>query len=82
MPDFDLESVAEELQNHIRLTREEEGCLVFEVSQDNADLNRFYVYEEFTNQDTFELHQQRVKDSKLGNISSNVERHYKISSIE
>ncbi len=82
MPNSDLEAVIEELPNHITLTRQETGCLVFEVSQDNDDLNRFYVYEEFANKKAFELHQQRARNSNWGKISASVERHYEISSIE
>lgn len=74
-----LNSIKEELPNHIRLTREEEGCHVFQVSQDSDNVNRFNVYEEFSSKSAFELHQRRVKDSRWGQISRDVERHYKVT---
>ena len=79
VPSDDLELVKAELINHITLTRQEEGCIVFEVSQDIENLNKFFVYEEFTSQRTFELHQARVKNSKWGDLSKNAERHYEIT---
>jgi len=75
--DSDLEAVKRELASHIRLTRQEEGCLVFEVSQDNENKNRFNVYEEFTSQGAFKLHQQRASSTEWGKVSSRLEKHYK-----
>ncbi len=77
--DSDLEAVKRELANHINLTREEEGCLVFEVSQDNENINRFNVYEEFTTQEAFLLHQQRIIGTEWSKVSSRLEKHYKTS---
>ncbi|MBV1875358.1 MAG: antibiotic biosynthesis monooxygenase [Cycloclasticus sp.] len=79
VPDSDLIVVVRELANHIKLTRQEEGCMFFNVSQDDENINRFNVYEEFHSQSAFELHQQRVINSKWGKITVNVERHYQIS---
>ncbi|MEH6650902.1 MAG: antibiotic biosynthesis monooxygenase [Motiliproteus sp.] len=78
VPDADLHAVEQELPSHIKLTREEEGCLVFKVLQDEENINRFNVYEEFASQNSFELHQQRVRHSKWGAIAINVERRYRI----
>ena len=79
VPNADLESVKRELINHIELTRAEDGCVVFEVTQDSDNKNRFNVYEEFVDQLSFESHQQRVGQSAWGKITVNVERHYKIT---
>ena len=78
VPDSDLEAVTDELPIHVRLTREEEGCVVFDVHQDGANKNRFNVYEEFSSQDAFERHQQRIMNSKWGQITTAVSRHYEI----
>lgn len=77
--DTDLAAVKKELLNHIQLTRQEEGCLVFEVSQDTENSNRFNVYEEFTDSISFESHQKRVRNSRWGEVSENVSRHYQIN---
>lgn len=81
MADSDLETVKRELFNHIQLTRQEEGCIVFEVSQDKANKNRFNVYEEFTSQEAFELHQRRAGSTEWGKVSSRLEKHYKTTSL-
>jgi autoinducer 2-degrading protein len=47
IPDTDLDAVKKELPNHIQLTRQEEGCLVFNVFLDAKNPDRFNVYEDF-----------------------------------
>ncbi|MFG6178928.1 putative quinol monooxygenase [Halomonas sp. THAF12] len=78
VPESELEIVRNELKSHINLTREEEGCLEFQVVQDECEKNRFHVYEEFKNQAAFQYHQERVQTSHWGEITKNVERHYQI----
>jgi quinol monooxygenase YgiN len=41
VPDGDLGHLKSELSNHIRLTREEPGCISFTVSQSDSVANRF-----------------------------------------
>lgn len=82
VPDSDIAAVKIELTNHIELTRQESGCLVFEVSQEAENLNRFNVYEEFTDRESFASHQDRVRESKWGAVTVNVERHYEITDVE
>ena len=76
--DTDLTAIKEALPLHSQLTREEKGCLVFEVSPDKHHANRFNVYEEFVDKKAFELHQQRVANSNWGLLTKNVERYYSI----
>ncbi|HHQ4740789.1 TPA: putative quinol monooxygenase [Aeromonas veronii] len=47
VPQAELTAVINELDNHIRLTRLEDGCLIFEVTQNEENQYRFDVYEEF-----------------------------------
>jgi autoinducer 2-degrading protein len=82
VPDSDIAAVKVELINHIELTTQESGCIVFKVSQDTDNLNRFNVYEEFTDRNSFANHQVRVRESKWGAITKNVERHYEITDVE
>jgi autoinducer 2-degrading protein len=82
VPTADLPAVKNELTTHMALTKKENGCLVFEVSQDAENINRFNVYEEFTNRESFSNHQIRVGKSKWGAVTVNVERHYEITDIE
>ena len=81
VPDSDLTAVEAALPAHIALTRQEAGCLIFEVGQDPTDRRRFRVYEEFVDRAAFELHQQRVKNSPWGQITRNVARYYQVSGL-
>ena len=78
VPDSDLAAVATELPRHIELTRQEPGCLVFEVVQDGLNKNTFTVYEEFTGNDSFAFHQERIKGSSWALATVRVERHYQL----
>ena len=77
----DQKTVEEELENHIRLTRSEPGCLVFSVSQREGDPSIFDVYEEFEDMNSFAAHQTRTKLSRWGKATKNVERHYETSGL-
>ncbi|MGL5408674.1 MAG: putative quinol monooxygenase [Shewanella sp.] len=81
VPSNDLAAVKDELDNHIQLTRAETGCLIFKVTQDPLTPCRFDVYEEFVDQAAFQAHQARVKSSRWGEITVNVERHYTVTGI-
>ncbi len=77
--DNDLEAVVAALDEHSRLTKQEPGCLTFQLSQNAKNINRFDVYEEFVDQAAFQHHQNRIKDSKWAQITSRVERYYQIT---
>ncbi|WP_370279201.1 putative quinol monooxygenase [Pontibacterium sp.] len=82
VPDADLAAVMEALETHIMHTRQEKGCLVFNVTQNSENPNRFEVYEEFSSRESFERHQKRVRHSPWGAVSMNAERHYQVTPIE
>lgn len=82
VPDIDLAAVMAELPTHIQLTRQEEGCLRFNVTQNSGAENVFLVSEEFIDRVAFEAHQQRVKSSDWGRVASNVERHYQVTEAD
>ena len=79
VPDEDLAVVKAELPVHARLTRQEPGCMKFEVTQDPDEPNRFNVYEEFVDEPAFKAHQQRVQSSRWGTVTANVQRNYEIT---
>ncbi|EGQ7970964.1 putative quinol monooxygenase [Vibrio cholerae] len=79
VPQAVLAAVINELDNHIRLTRLEDGCLIFEVTKNEENPCRFDVYEEFRDQSAFDRHQLRVKSSTWGKVSANVERNYEVT---
>ena len=82
VPDVDIATVKVALITHIELTRQEEGCITFNVTQDSDNGNRFDVYEEFTDNESFAKHQERVRNSEWGVITVNVERYYKITGMD
>jgi len=82
VPTQDLPAVREALVDHIALTRSEEGCIVFDVTEHTEQLGRFEVYEEFVDSDAFAAHQARVKESHWGKVATNVSRHYSVDGLE
>jgi len=79
VPDSDLFEIKKELPKHIDQTLKEEGCLVFNVTQDDSDKNIYNVYEEFVDRASFERHQQRVSNSRWGKLTVDAKRHYQIT---
>lgn len=82
VPDEQLAIVKEALILHKTLTLLEPGCITFEVTQDRSDSNKFNVYEEFTDQQAFDRHQLRAKNSHWGKVTVNLPRNYRISKGE
>ena len=79
VPPDRLDAVLAELGAHVRLTREEEGCLVFRVDQRSYEPSVFDVYEEFVDRASFDAHQARVKESSWGACTKGLVREYTIS---
>jgi quinol monooxygenase YgiN len=79
VPPNDLDAVSFELDKHIELTLGEVGCLVFTVTQDKNNKFHFNVYEEFVDKKAFELHQERVKNSKWASVTKNSQRFYTVT---
>ncbi|HBF08121.1 MAG TPA: antibiotic biosynthesis monooxygenase [Gammaproteobacteria bacterium] len=81
IPEQELEAVQTALTEHKALTRAEPGCLVFKVTQDETQPNKYHVYEEFQDEASFQSHQNRVKESQWGAVTQNVQRFYEINYI-
>ena len=82
VPLDDLEDLKKHLDDHIKTTRNEQGCITFRVNQRDRASCIFDVYEEFTDSHSFHTHQKRVKGSTWGKLTKNVERVYKIQGLE
>ena len=76
VPLQELETIRNNLDEHIRNTLNEDGCLEFTVEQDAIDKCVFNVSEKFIDKDAFDAHQARVKDSNWSAITKNVKRVY------
>ena len=77
----DMTGVLAELPKHIELTREESGCLIFNVTRDEDNRSRFNVYEEFIDKESFEQNKKRVSTSVWGKVTKNVGRSYEIEGL-
>lgn len=80
--DHDLPTVMAELPIHIQLTRQEEGCLRFEVTQSLSAKNVLFVCEEFIDRGAFDVHQRRVSSSVWGRATQNAQRHYQVTEVD
>jgi quinol monooxygenase YgiN len=78
----DLDAIRDALPIHAELTRAEPGCLVFRVDEDPNQIGKFDVYEEFDSQESFQKHQERVRESDWGTISKNAERFYSFDEVD
>jgi quinol monooxygenase YgiN len=74
-----LDAVAAALPAHIALTRQEPGCLSFDVTPDADVPGRFNVAERFSSRADFDAHQARMKSSPWAEITAGIPRHYQIT---
>jgi quinol monooxygenase YgiN len=81
VPEGDLELVRDELLLHTVLTRGEPGCIVFKVDQCPEDRCKFYVYEEFASEASFQRHQDRSLTSRWGLVTKDIRRYYNINRV-
>jgi len=75
----DLAAIEAALSEHTELSKQEPGCLKFEIKQDPKNKHVFNVYEEFVDNDAFAAHKLRMKNTKWTAAAANVERHFEIS---
>lgn len=74
----ELNIIIKFLPEHIKLTRQEEGCVSFEVKQTPNPLI-WDVHEVFENRQSFEKHQRRISGSVWGIKTQNIQRLYEIT---
>lgn len=74
-----LEEIKGLLDTHIALTREEAGCLSFNVTQSQRDSEVFEVNEAFRDKKAFDYHQGRVEISEWGLKTRGLIREYELS---
>ncbi|WP_333899777.1 putative quinol monooxygenase [Agrobacterium pusense] len=77
----DVELVRRHLPEHLRLTREEPGCISFEVSETDDPLI-WRVEELFADRAAFDFHQQRTRASEWFMGTSVIPRDYEITTLE
>jgi quinol monooxygenase YgiN len=72
-----IAQVSEALKEHLKLTREEEGCILFNVDACSKVQGRFLVSEAFVDEAAFQFHQERAGASPWAEASAGVPRDYK-----
>lgn len=78
--DADIARVRAHLPEHVRLTREEPGCLSFDVAQ-TADPLIWQVDEEFADAAAFRAHQDRAAGSEWAKGTLGIERAYTVEGM-
>lgn len=66
------------LEWHIKKTREEPGCLMFKVEPCRDVQYRFLVSEKFVDQEAFDAHQARTKESAWAEVTRLIPREYEV----
>jgi len=77
-PPDERETVRAALATHIRLTRAEPGCEMFEVIE--TEPGTFSVSERFADMTAFEAHQRRTRASDWWRITGHLSRDFQIRS--
>lgn len=75
VPPAEIAGLGALLDEHVRLTRAEPGCLAFEVTPGPARLD---VAERFRDRAAFDAHQARTAASAWGAATRHLQRHYRI----
>jgi quinol monooxygenase YgiN len=81
VPDDRMAMVAAALPLHIRLTREEPGCLHFQVTVSPDAHGRFLVSETFVDRAAFDAHQARAAASPWAETTRDIERRYHVRTV-
>lgn len=81
VPGDRLEAVKTALPIHVALTRAERGCLAFDVVPCPRTEHRFLVSELFVDQQAFDAHQTRTKQSGWAKVTAGIPRDYSITVI-
>lgn len=76
VPEDRRDTVASALLRHIELTRAEPGCFAFDVVLSDEIPGRYLVSEVFTDQEAFDAHQSRMKNSNWFTVTQGIPRDY------
>ena len=82
VPPARLGTVLAALPVHIALTRDEVGCLSFEVTEAVDVPGRLVVSEVFSDRAAFEHHQRRTRASDWFTVSEGIPRSYTIRGLD
>lgn len=75
----EAEIVRRHLPEHVRLTRQEPGCRLFEVTE--CGPLSWRVHEQFDDRAAYEAHQARTRDSDWGRATAGLRRDYELRKL-
>ncbi|ANT59300.1 antibiotic biosynthesis monooxygenase [Salipiger sp. CCB-MM3] len=78
-PEDRAEAVRAAMPEHIRLSREEPGCVFFELRE--TDPGVFEVSELFLNRAAFDAHQARTRASDWFRVTGDLPRDYDVADL-
>ncbi len=78
LPREELSRLRPLLDEHVRLTRAEPGCLAFSVMPDPGEPTRLDVAERFRDRAALDAHRARTAASAWGAATRHLVRHYRI----
>jgi len=79
VPPERMDDIQAALPTHIALSREEPGCLSFDVTPCPEVSGRFLVAETFVDQQAFDGHQARTKASDWARVTEGIARDYSVA---
>jgi len=82
VPEDRLDTFRAALAVHACLSRQDPGCLVFEVTPDENDPCLYRVFEQFEDRFCFEAHKKRAMTSDWWQITKDLDRAYEEQLIE
>ena len=77
----DLAMVQTMLPEHIRLSRAEPGCVMFQVVADRCDPCRFLLAERYVDAAALEFHRARGRASAWGQATSHIPRDIHVADL-
>jgi quinol monooxygenase YgiN len=75
------EAVMKHLDEHVKLTRSESGCLEFSI-EETKDPLVFQVNEMFASEGDFQAHRARTESTEWAEATKGIKRKYNISMVK
>lgn len=75
------EAILAHVDEHVRLTRAEEGCLEFSISETRDPLV-FQVDEMFASEEDYQAHRARTESTEWAEATKGIKRKYNISMVK
>lgn len=75
------EAILNHVDEHVKLTRAEEGCMEFSISE-TKDPMVFQVDEMFSSEEAYQAHRARTESTEWAEATKGIKRQYNISLLK